>query len=314
MIKKSLYEAQIDLLRLWNEEFTFSPLTELLLEQRIFSSSLLIEEGSYALYDNEELVGVIILKAGHPKDVEQSEVVFLSLLYVNPKYRHQGLGTKILKEAGEVTFKFKKKYLLTGCEYDNLFSGVEKNFGTDSFFENLGFIVYDKNYNLITSNRLAETDAKSFRIAENEKEKDAVLNLIASNFSLRWYYDIKCVPYQDLALAIEKDKIVGFLHLADLSSPVLPNSLSFYSLYENLGGIGPLGLVPKTRGKGLGKGLVKFGVNQLFDRGCSDVLVDWTNLTDFYLKCGFERIVNQFTVYARPIPFLWQIADNNVLL
>lgn len=303
MIKKSLLEAQNDFLLSWNREFTDYPLTERLLAERIHRSSLLIPEGCFALYEDEKLVGLLCLKGGHPDDPTQKEVIFISLLYVSPEYRNQGYGRALLLEAEELARKNGRKYLLTGCDHDNLFSGVfvKENENTQQFFRDAGFIIYDQNYNLITSKRLPMTDYSPYRMAKSEAEKAAVLDLISRHFYPRWYYDISAVPYQDLVLALDGKEIQGFLHLADLSSPVLPNSLSFYTRYRNLGGIGPLGLVPEARGKGFGKGMVVYAVNQLFDRGCSDILVDWTDKTDFYLKCGFEKICDHFLVYARSI-------------
>ncbi|NLD26965.1 MAG: GNAT family N-acetyltransferase [Acholeplasmataceae bacterium] len=301
MIKKSLLEAQNDFFAIWNQEFPDYPLTERIFQERIHSSALIVPEGKYALYEDGRLLGLLCLKSGHPDDPTQNDVIFLSLIYIAPDFRHRGYGRLLIREAENIARSLGKKYLLTGCDHDNLFSGVfvNKNEEVHQFFQREGFFVFDQNYNLLASTRLPEVDSTHYRVAVSEEEKEAVLKLISSHFYPRWFYDISLVPYQDLVLALDGDDIQGFLHIADCRSPILPNSLSFYSRYRNLGGIGPLGLVPEARGKGFGKGMVIYAVNQLFDRGCSDVLVDWTDKTEFYIKCGFEKVCDHFIVYGR---------------
>ena len=52
----------------------------------------------------------------------------------------------------------------------------------------------------------------------------------------------------------------------------------------------------RPTGQGLGKVLVENAVRLLFLRGADAVLVDWTDKTEFYRKCGFEEIADEFSV------------------
>ena len=57
---------------------------------------------------------------------------------------------------------------------------------------------------------------------------------------------------------------------------------------EELGGIGPLGIAPEERGKGYGLAIVQAGMYFLSQRGIKNIVIDWTNLVDFYGKLGIS--------------------------
>jgi len=56
----------------------------------------------------------------------------------------------------------------------------------------------------------------------------------------------------------------------------------------NLGGIGPLGVDRQVRGNHYGIDLVKAATNELIRRGMDYIVIDWTQLVDFYGKLGFS--------------------------
>ena len=58
------------------------------------------------------------------------------------------------------------------------------------------------------------------------------------------------------------------------------------------GAIGPLGIAPTARGKGLGLALVAGAVNLLRERGVADCTIDWVGeeLLDFYAHLGFRPV------------------------
>jgi predicted N-acetyltransferase YhbS len=54
------------------------------------------------------------------------------------------------------------------------------------------------------------------------------------------------------------------------------------------GGLGPLGIAKAHRKRGLGLAIVALAVEDLKKRGVQRMCIDWTTLTDFYGKLGFE--------------------------
>jgi GNAT superfamily N-acetyltransferase len=293
MHKKTIPEAGSDFLKLWNEEFNKYPLSERILIERVYVSPDLIEEASFALYRGSELAAVLASKKGPEFDERAREACFISLLYVNPEFRGQGLGSRLTELVKEEAKKRNLKYILTGCDYDNLFSGVFTE-EARSFFEKQGFFMYEKNYNLLTRTYNPVADER-VRICASEAEKEHV-SALCGHFHRRWQHELKDVDYGDLVVLEEEGKIIGFARIADSSSKKLPNSMTFHSRHENFGGLGPLGIDPAQQGRGLGKVLVENAVRLLFLRGADAVLVDWTDKTEFYRKCGFEEIADEFSV------------------
>ncbi|MDD4000559.1 MAG: GNAT family N-acetyltransferase [Bacilli bacterium] len=296
MLKKEILTAGKDFIKLWNQEFKNYQLTEALYEERLKQTSNLILEGSCALYSESEFIAIIILKKGPDFDLKAREVAFISLLYVNPKYRRKKIGSELLELAFDEARKNKFKYLLTGCDYGNFFSGTFSD-SSKNFFEKQGFSLYDKNYNLLIASPSKTVDSR-IRLVEDEREKQVLLEFVKRFFSIRWYSELENARCDDLVIALENDEIIGFARIANRDSLILPNSLTFHLRYRNLGGLGPLGVSPNFQGQGLGKVLVQNAVRLLFERGVSEVLVDWTGLIKFYQKCGFLKVVDEFTVYG----------------
>jgi GNAT superfamily N-acetyltransferase len=53
------------------------------------------------------------------------------------------------------------------------------------------------------------------------------------------------------------------------------------------GGLGPMGLAPDLRGRGLGVVLLDRAMVHLASLGVREMVIDWTILLDFYGRLGF---------------------------
>ena len=53
------------------------------------------------------------------------------------------------------------------------------------------------------------------------------------------------------------------------------------------GGLGPMGLAPTLRGRGLGLALLDRSIQYLRALGVQEIIVDWTGLTRVYGGLGF---------------------------
>jgi ribosomal protein S18 acetylase RimI-like enzyme len=132
---------------------------------------------------------------------------------------------------------------------------------------------------------------------ETAEEKQAALLLIKENFHSRWFDDVKDAEPKEFVGLFDSQEIIGFVRISHPDFRKLANSTNLYPRYRCLGGIGPLGIVSKWRGCGLGEFMVRYAVGELFEMGCSDVIVDWTGLIGFYKKCGFGEISDEFVLY-----------------
>jgi N-acetylglutamate synthase-like GNAT family acetyltransferase len=131
-----------------------------------------------------------------------------------------------------------------------------------------------------------------------EKDRLELLDFIKVNFSERWLKEVSENKINQVYILLHEDKIIGFVNTAFSQNHHYPNSLNLYKLFDNLAGIGPLGLAPEFQSRGLGKGFVNYILRDLFASGASEVMVDWTGLIDFYKKCGFNEVYKKYIIYS----------------
>lgn len=301
MERKSLEESKNNLIQLWNREFKDRyPLSIRLIKEKLIDSPATVSEGSFSDYEGVRLVRTLVLKYYRGNDPKYQGSAFVSFIYVNPADRNRGLGTELLKTAERICLRDQKTKLTIGGDPDCLFSGVFifNNQKTHQFFLNRGYSYLYRCFNLRCDEKpkLAEKPPICKRL-ETREEKQAALAMIKENFSSRWLDDVKDGEPKEFVGLFENGKIIGFVRISHPDFPKLANSTNLFERYRCLGGIGPLGVVSEQRGRGLGEYMVRFAVGELFEMGCSDVIVDWTGLIDFYKKCGFTEISDEFVLY-----------------
>jgi len=305
MIKKSIKDSIDDIVFNWNEEFKNNyPLCNRHIEEKLIDSIYVVSDGSYSLYKDNQYIGTVVLKFYNGVDSKYFDIAYISLIYVAKAFRKKGYGSLLLSDAINISKRNRKKEILIGADFDNLFSGVFvlDNKLTHQFFINNKFKEHSQSFNLTTKQRpVLDNDDYTYQIVGSENERKQTLDFIKRHFSSRWYDDCKDSTSEEFVVAIENSEIIGFVRITLPTAKSLKNSTNLYLLYQFLGGVGPLGINEKKRGLGIGKNLVKFAINTLFDKGVSDVLVDWTGLIDFYIKCGFEKVSNQYIGYGLEI-------------
>ncbi|HBP26164.1 MAG TPA: hypothetical protein DD618_04360 [Acholeplasmatales bacterium] len=301
MERKNLEESGNNLIMLWNREFgDIYPLSFRLIKEKFIDSPATVAEAAFSDYEGSRLIRTLVLKYYRGNDPKYQGSAFVSFIYVNPDDRNRGLGTELLKTAERICLRDHKTKLTIGGDPDCLFSGVfvSNNQKTHQFFLNRGYAHLYRCFNL-------RCDAKPILSVKNQickrletpEEKQVVLLMIKSNFSSRWFDDVKDAEPKEFVGLFENGKIIGFVRISHPDFRKLANSTNLYPRYRCLGGIGPLGIISEHRGRGLGEFMVRYAVGELFEMGCSDVIVDWTGLIDFYKKCGFEEISDEFVLY-----------------
>jgi GNAT superfamily N-acetyltransferase len=305
MMKKSIKESINDILAHWNQEFSKSyPLTKQLLEDKIMFSKHTVWEGTFSICEDQDYVGTICLKYFRDDYEEFQDFAYISFLFVSSKYRNRGFGSKLLQEAISICEQDKKTNLYLGSDFDCLFSGlfVSNNEQTHDFFKKRGFAQAYRNFNLISGKRPSlDKDQLEYVQTKTKKEREQVFALIKEHFSYRWYYDVKDCGIHDFVVAKKQDQIVGFVRIAHPNFKIRANSINLSPLYKCLGGIGPLGIIPSERGRGTGSCLVKHATNILYDLNCSEIMVDWTGLIEFYKKCSYEKVSNEYVLYQKKL-------------
>lgn len=302
-VKRSLTDSIDDLLFYWNQSVP-KPyvLTKRLIKEKLIESPFTIHEGSYSLYLENDYVGSIVLK--HQKDIGLDDsVMHISLIFIEETFRHQGYGTMLLENSKKTADDLGFSKIIVGGDMDCLFSGifVLENLKFNDLFIKNGWSIYSKNYNLIAK----KPDESNYPLPEDlriesnitKSDYEKLTEFVRRNFSSRWLYETLRTDPKYIFVLKQNDKIIGFVRWGDELSVSLPNSVNQYPSYSKLAGIGPLGIDSSYRGHGVGLAFISNVLKELWNLGYQNIMVDWTNLVQFYQKCGFQVICSEFIQY-----------------
>jgi GNAT superfamily N-acetyltransferase len=88
---------------------------------------------------------------------------------------------------------------------------------------------------------------------------------------------------------VTADAIAGFATIHRRGPGPLFGPRFWEDLLERAsGGLGPIGVVARLRGRGLGRALLAVALDVLHARGVRDCVIDWTTLLDYYGPFGFR--------------------------
>ena len=124
-IKLSDFLNKKEIINLWNKEyFKIYPISEELFNRN--SSNLSYNMSYVALDENKELLGFILTKVWNDQFSISSydELCWINLIYVVPKSRRLGIGSKLLELVEKEAKKIGKKILHLGKDYLNYFPGL----------------------------------------------------------------------------------------------------------------------------------------------------------------------------------------------
>jgi GNAT superfamily N-acetyltransferase len=290
-----------DILIAYNQEFgKIHPIDQRLFKEKIINSEALLNSESYSLYNKQEFIACLALKRSLLL-INKSKI-YISFIYVAKKHRNKGIGKEILARCIKKSAKLGYNEIIVGGDEQCIFSGVfhKNNEHTHKFLTNSGFIANYSNINLILHKKVDVTyiqDDYDYILGVTNEQKKEAIEFVKQNFSPRWVMELSETENEDIGILLDNNKIIGFIRTGTKESKKLPNSLNDYLLFENLAGIGPLGVSKEYQGKGLGIYLVNKTIHELIKNGASDVMVDWTGLDKFYLKCGFTEEYEKYTIY-----------------
>jgi ribosomal protein S18 acetylase RimI-like enzyme len=124
-------------------------------------------------------------------------------------------------------------------------------------------------------------------------------HFLQTTFNGRWLYDtsskVEAEGDPSLVNGLFVDGLLkGFAVLQD-SSHRHPQCGAIWRNYlgNNWCTLGPIGICPSVRGRGLGDALLATSLNRLRLGGGKNCLIDWTGLIDWYRKHGFE-VTNRY--------------------
>ncbi len=290
-----------EIVGLWNESLGNDfPMTEELWLQNTINDRNVLDDGSIGIYQGAELTGFVVAKL-YQEDLSasmQRDMGWIQCLFVKAKYRNGGIGKQLLNHAEKVLLARGVREIRLGRDPWHYFPGVPKeNEATIQWFEKNGYQIDSVEVDLLKEVKEREylpllTCASNFRLLEN-RDLPKLIEFLEEVFPGRWHYEaLRYLDYGDgrefIGLFIENE-LKGFCRINDPDSPIIAQNLYWSELFNGkLGGIGPLGIDRAIRGKHYGIDLVKAATNELISRGMDHIVIDWTQLVEFYGKLGYS--------------------------
>lgn len=273
-------------------------LTDRLLEQNTWQSPYVLQEGSAIKKLDGKIVGVVIAKMWHETHgiALNKEHGWIQMLLVHPDYRQQKIGTELYKFAEQALLKNGVKKVQIGGDLGHLLCGVPlaQQAGV-AFAEMFGFkqVVESVDFTKSITKPLSppQKDNVEFVLLEKD-EQQQLLEFMAQSFPGRWTFEahdyfVQGGTGRDYVVVKWEGKIVGFCRINDEYSAWKGPNYNWAEQFDQLGGIGPLGVNEDYRKYGLGRAVIEAAEFYLQQRGKKTLFIDWTDLIAFYEKLGY---------------------------
>jgi len=233
---------------------------------------------------------------------------WISMLAVRPHSQRRGVGTALLR-AGEAFLRARgRRRSVLGGDPAHFFPGVPDDTGAAPFFAARSYTLRGDAYDLRRRLRDYKTPAAvaAVRCANPDleirplepRDRTGLLAFLDATFPGRWRYTVARFldgggPIGDVMGIVRGSVVLGFAHLFPPDARWLGPSIAWSPVDPGGGaatrvaGLGPMGVSPAIRGRGLGLALLDRSVAHLAALGADEMVIDWTNLLGFYGKLGF---------------------------
>jgi len=295
-------------INLWNEINPSFYIIPRLVEQNIFSPFVGVNVDAWGIFEGDNLITFMLTKhltmlISKKCKTDQG---WVSLLVVNKKIPNAvSVGDELFKLVEEDFKKNGIKEVHFGGDPQNFLSDLPSSLEGDylSLLEKSGFrkhgVVYDlyqnisklNIFNKISNERLQ----KKLHIEKATKETEhLLLKFLEKYFPERWYFEaenIRRIPggIEDYWILRSNDSLLGFSRINTFKSSYLgPNINWCFKWQKDSLGLGPIGIADNCRGKGHGIYLMVNIIQYFQQKGYKHMVIDWTDLVDYYKKIGFE--------------------------
>jgi predicted N-acetyltransferase YhbS len=246
-------------------------------------------------------VGFVLTKrwrGDFPGCERYAPIGWISLMAVEPGFQRQGIGRQLLTLAETRLRNAGAKRIVLGGSFHHFLAGVPDD-AAKGFFANAGYTmgkaVWDVRRRLQAEPALPDisgilTAAPDVAIRPVRPEETGdLLSFLGNAFPGRWHRDVAWYlesggsPAMILGLFAD-GQIAGFAHL---HPPGSPGTWRWAGAVPGVAALGPIGIDEGQRGRGLGLALLIQGLQALRVVGADETVIDWTDLLDFYGRCGF---------------------------
>ena len=238
---------------------------------------------------------------------------WLQAVAVTPGRQREGIGRAIVARLIEDAQREGINRVRLGGGTHYLFPGVPTDLpGAQAFAAALGARYEHETYDLRASldgraaterDRTVLADASLTVRPMEPSDSEAFLTFIDRAFNLDWVHDLGWamdhgMPAADVLLLVPANasggrvsarRMAGFATLHQRSDGPLFGPRYWEGLLEpSSGGLGPIGVVERLRGRGLGRALLAVALDTLHARGVRDSVIDWTTLLGYYGPFAFR--------------------------
>ena len=295
---------------IWNSEVGFMyPISEGLYNHHVTNSPYLDKNASFGAFLDNELVGFIIGKTYSGELIPAyNNRGWISLLFVKRKKRRQGVGSLLLERSLAEFTKLGKQEVWIGQDLGNFFPGVPTDFDnlTPSFLEKRRFSFLGATHDLLMIKPFdKEVKNKTNYLYRYMKDSDipSLRAFMVKNFPGRWNYELeeyleKGNKERSYFLALDNDKVIGFLKINFPSPNNYSYNITWCERFNDLVGIGPLGVDRDYRGEGISREIFNNAFYSLNQEGHDNLYIDWTGLMEYYQTFNYEvfKTFNKFKI------------------
>ncbi|MBC7544529.1 MAG: GNAT family N-acetyltransferase [Candidatus Sericytochromatia bacterium] len=250
--------------------------------------------------EGEVPVGFVLTKRWRGRDPgceRYLPIGYVALMAVHPRWQGRGIGRRLLVTAeSQLRAAGATKSVLAGS-FHHFFAGVP-DWATAarklllSAGYGLGDDVWDVRRSLAAEPPLPEVPpvaGVSLRPYRTD-EAEALIGFLNDAFPGRWPRDVQHFlqsggPIDQVMGLFAGDLPCGFAHL---HPPGTAGAGRWSGLVPGIAALGPIGVSEAQRGRGLGMALLIAGLHELRRLGADEVVIDWTDLLDFYGRVGFQ--------------------------
>lgn len=275
--------------------------------------SLLEENPSYApgdalvAWDGAQPVGfayIGLLRERDPETADRRGVAWLQAVVVGAGHRRRGVGSRLVRGLMAIAAREGIASVECGGGFGYLWPGLPGDLpDAMPFAAALGFDAGERTWDLRGDVSGLADGVAALHIAAagmrvdlaGPDDRETLLRFLVREFGGEWWQDTRLFLDQGGAISdfvLLRDASGGIAGHARLHTPATrPAGPPFFWAERRpaaAGGLGPIGVARSLRGQGLGRALLVVALARLRDAGLTDVVIDFTNLLDFYGPLGFR--------------------------
>ncbi len=277
---------------LWNAQLgTEFPLAERVLALTLFEDPTYRAGDAVLVVEGDDVLGCGWLKRWREPYAEPrfAKTGFIGGLAVRPDQQRHGVATALLSPLEE---RLRGEH----CEHVEISGGLlhllpgvpEDAVAGRAFFEARGYAFgaeaqYDLHGDPATHGEVAEGVRRA-------RSADEVLTFLAREFAGGWQLHARWHlsnggRASDFVVLEHDGAVEGFCQIFGRNA--WPPGPSTFWTPEH-GGLGPIGVSERLRGRGLGHKLMRGSLHELAVSGVRSCVIDWTRLVHFYGEFGFQ--------------------------